>query len=234
MWTSVPRLWTTAASTPSARTPWGRTNASASRAIKGTASIVKVKVWTASMITFTCSRLKHRPLPTLPHHLPRWRSLSLIISPWAGDRPDESSCLSQNNLLAQNLLRFGGQRGESMGEEREGAGAECSFVTRWNEAVNVLHMLEERIKIATEAAAGGRAKQSGIFPQPEARASQTVRHKSVILDSLCVPQASGSLYPTILLVLLQNHISLCHFFPCYYYSFIYLSECFSWPRACRL
>lgn len=47
-------------------------------------------------------------------------------------------------------------------------GAECSFVTRLNEAVNFLHMLEERIKIAAETAVRGPAKHSGIFPQPEA------------------------------------------------------------------
>lgn len=93
------------------------------------------------------------------------------------------------------------------------------FVTRWNEAVNVLHVLDEGMKTAAETAVGGPAEQSGIFPQPEAICQKC----SVFLALSLCPKPLDSYIPQFLLVLLQNHISQCHFF----LTVVILS--FTWP-----
>lgn len=64
------------------------------------------------------------------------------------------------------------------------------------------------METAAEAAVGGPAERSGIFPQPEAVCQKC----SVFLALPPCPKPLDSYIPQFLLVLLQNHISQCHFF----------------------
>ncbi len=72
-------------------------------------------------------------------------------------------------------------------------------------------MLEERIKIAAETAVRRPAKQSGIFPQPEAELVDC--QTQVCFCSLFnVPEASGSLYPTIFIsIITKPHFTMSIF-----------------------
>lgn len=137
MWTSVQRRLTTAASMPSARTPWSHTNVSASQAIKGTANIAKVKVLLDSCARFTCGWRHKLLLPSVGAQggflqytevkatfLMLICLISLNTSPWASDRLDKSFCLTQLNSLVSRLT-WGGRRDEGESGGRRKGKARC-------------------------------------------------------------------------------------------------------------
>lgn len=94
-------------------------------------------------------------------------------------------------------------------------------------------MLEEKIKIAAETAVEGSAKPSGIFPQPEAglvdRQTQVCFSSPFQWAQSLRIIISHNFYYYYYKTVFQSAI----FFSYCYYSFIYLTKCFSWLSVCR-
>lgn len=200
MWTSVQRCLTTAASTLSARTPWGRINVSASRATKETANIVKVRDLVDRPLFFVVvGKMFFRDGLLL--FLGIKATYYMLIFSY----PCKYKPISKWQACLKPLSRRPQLVGFKISQRRTGMrpSAEGFFVTRWNEPVNFIYIFEERIKIVAETAVRMAAKRSRIFPQPEA--DLAVCQKQVCFLSLFnMPKAPRSLCPTIFISIITK------------------------------
>lgn len=162
---------------------------------------------------------QRRPLCCDPANATFLLRFALLLWIRASELLTDHWCKSSGSRRSLRSSRNAGERAD------RGSGVPGAelLVTGWNEAVNFLHMLDEGMKTVTETAFGGPAERSGIFPQPEAVCQKC----SVFLALSLCPKPLDSYIPQFLLVLLQNHISQCHFF----LTVIILS--FTWPTVLR-